>query len=235
MTPTLPLAFVAGVLSFLSPCVLPLVPSYLAYIGGSATQQDRWLTLRNSLFFILGFSLIFIGLGASASVLGSLLRSYRGWLNVAGGILIILFGLIMLGFFKLPLFYRDMRSQFKGDSKNPWGAVLLGMAFAAGWTPCIGPILGGILTLAGTSDTLSQGILLLAVYALGLGLPFFIAALAVEKFMTFLSGFRQYLPWVERIAGILLVIAGILMLTGLYTVLNGYLLRFVPDWLFNNL
>ena len=235
MTPTLPLAFVAGVLSFLSPCVLPLVPSYLAYIGGSAAQQDRWLTLRNSLFFILGFSLIFIGLGASASALGSLLRSYRGWLNIVGGILIILFGLIMLGFFKLPLFYRDTRTQFKGDSKNPWGAILLGMAFAAGWTPCIGPILGGILTLAGASSTLTQGILLLAVYALGLGLPFFMAAVAMEKFLTFLSRFRKHLPWVERIAGILLVIAGILMLTGLYTSLNSYLLRFVPDWLFNNL
>ncbi len=237
MTPTLPLAFVAGVLSFLSPCVLPLVPSYLAYISGSASQpdRDRFLTLRNSLLFILGFSLIFIALGASASVLGSLLRSYKGWLNIAGGILIIAFGLVMLGIFKLPFLYRDTRTQFKGDSKTPWGAVFLGMAFAAGWTPCIGPILGGILTLAGASDTLAQGILLLAMYALGLGLPFFIAALAIERFMAFSKIFRDYLPWVERIAGSLLIIAGILMLTGLYTSLNTYLIRFVPDWLFNNL
>jgi cytochrome c-type biogenesis protein len=235
MTPTLPLAFVAGVLSFLSPCVLPLVPSYLAYIGGSATGQDRWLTLRNSLLFILGFSLIFISLGAGASTLGNLLRSYRGWLTILGGILVVLFGLVMLGLFKLPWLYRDTRTQFKGNSKTPIGAVLLGMAFAAGWTPCIGPILGGILTVAGTSQTLSQGILLLAVYALGLGLPFFIAALAMERFISFSSRFRHYLPWVERIAGVLLIIAGILMLTGLYTSLNTFLLRFVPDWLFNSL
>jgi cytochrome c-type biogenesis protein len=235
MTPTLPLAFVAGVLSFLSPCVLPLVPSYLAYISGSASQHNRLLTLRNSLLFILGFSLIFIALGASASVLGNLLRSYKGWLTIAGGILIIAFGLVMLGIIKLPFLYRDTRTQFQGDSKTPWGAVLLGMAFAAGWTPCIGPILGGILTLAGTSDTLAQGILLLAIYALGLGLPFFIAALAMERFLRFSKSFRNYLPWVERIAGGLLIVAGILMLTGLYTSLNSYLIRLVPSWLFNNL
>jgi cytochrome c-type biogenesis protein len=235
VVPTLPLAFIAGVLSFLSPCVLPLVPSYLAYIGGSATQQDRWLTLRNSLLFILGFSLIFIAYGASASVLGSLLRSYRGWLTIAGGVLVILFGLVMLGIIKIPFLYRDTRTQFTGNSKTPWGAVLLGMAFAAGWTPCIGPILGGILTLAGTSDTLAQGIGLLAIYAMGLGLPFFIAAIAIEQFLNFSKGFRQYLPWVERIAGVLLLIAGVLMLTGLYTSLNSYLIKLVPDWLLNNL
>jgi cytochrome c-type biogenesis protein len=235
MTPSLPLAFIAGVLSFLSPCVLPLVPSYLAFIGGSATQQDRWLTLRNSLLFILGFSLIFIAYGASASVLGSVLRSYRGWLTTGGGVLIMLFGLVMLGLIKIPFLYRDTRAQFTGDSKTPWGAVLLGMAFAAGWTPCIGPILGGILTLAGTSDTLAQGIGLLAIYALGLGLPFFIAAMAVERFLDFSKGFRQYLPWVERVAGVLLLIAGVLMLTGLYTSLNSYLIKLVPDWLLNNL
>jgi cytochrome c-type biogenesis protein len=235
MTPSLPLAFIAGVLSFLSPCVLPLVPSYLAFIGGSATQQDRWLTLRNSLLFILGFSLIFIAYGASASVLGSVLRSYRGWLTTGGGVLIMLFGLVMLGLIKIPFLYRDTRAQFTGDSKTPWGAVLLGMAFAAGWTPCIGPILGGILTLAGTSDTLAQGIGLLAIYALGLGLPFFIAAMAVERFLDFSKGFRQYLPWVERVAGVLLLIAGVLMLTGLYTSLNSYLIKLVPDWLLDNL
>jgi cytochrome c-type biogenesis protein len=235
MTPTVPLAFVAGVLSFLSPCVLPLVPSYLAYIGGTASQQNRFLTMRNSLFFILGFSLIFIALGASASALGTLLRSYRSWLNIAGGILVILFGLVMLGLFKLPFLYRDTRTQFTGDSKTPWGAVLLGMAFAAGWTPCIGPILGGILTLAGTSSTLAQGVLLLGSYSLGLGLPFFLAALVMERFIRFSSKFRRYLPWVERSAGVLLLLAGVLMLTGMYTTLNTYLIRLVPEWLINRL
>ena len=215
MTPTVSLAFVAGILSFLSPCVLPLVPSYLAYVGGSsAAEQKRAVTLLNSLLFILGFSLVFIALGASASALGSLLRDLRGPMMLVGGILVILFGLMMLGVIKLPFLYRDTRMTFKGDSTTTWGAVLLGMAFAAGWTPCIGPVLGGILTLAGASGTLSQGVLLLASYALGLAVPFFLAALALESFLKFSTAFRQYLPWVERAAGGLLVIAGLLMVSG---------------------
>lgn len=236
MTPTVSLAFAAGILSFLSPCVLPLVPSYLAYVGGSsAGEQKRAVTLRNSLLFILGFSLIFIALGASASALGSLLRDVRGPMMIVGGVLIIVFGLIMLGVFKLPFLYRDTRITFKGDSTTTWGAVLLGMAFAAGWTPCIGPVLGGILTLAGASGTLSQGVLLLTSYALGLAVPFFLAALALESFLKFSTAFRQYLPWVERVAGGLLVVAGILMVTGTYTTLNTYLIRFTPEWLYSRL
>lgn len=239
MTPTLPLAFVAGVLSFLSPCVLPLVPSYLAYVGGSSSTQDklrqRRLTLRNSLLFILGFSLVFMMLGASASVLGALLRDYRAVLITVGGVLIIFFGLVMLGLFRLPWFYRDTRKQFRGDSSTPVGAVLLGMAFAAGWTPCIGPVLGGILTLAGASGTLVQGVTLLAIYALGLAVPFFLAALALDSFLAFSQRFRRFLPWVERVAGVILVIAGVLMLTGAYTQLNSYLIQFTPDWLWERL
>ena len=239
MTPTLPLAFMAGVLSFLSPCVLPLVPSYLAYVGGSAAggaqTQARRLALRNSLLFILGFSLVFVALGASASLIGSLLFAYREPLIRAGGVLIVLFGLIMLGVFRLPLFQREARLRFGGDSRTPWGAVLLGMAFAVGWTPCIGPVLGGILTLAASSGTLSSGTLLLASYALGLALPFFLAALALESFLKFSASFRRYLPWVERVAGTLLVAAGLLMLTGRYTALNQQLLRLTPEWLFSRL
>ena len=234
-SPTLPLAFVAGVLSFLSPCVLPLVPSYLAYIGGSSAQTQRAKTLRNSLLFILGFSLVFTSLGASASLLGSVLRSFRGPMMSVGGVLIIAFGLVMLGVFKLPFMYRDTRQQFQGDSTTPWGAALLGMAFAAGWTPCIGPVLGAILSLAGASGTLSQGVLLLGIYALGLGVPFFLAAIALEAFLNFSAAFRRYLPWVERVSGALLVVAGVLMLSGTYTELNVYLIRFTPDWLFSRL
>lgn len=236
MTPTVSLAFVAGILSFLSPCVLPLVPSYLAYVGGSsASEQNRAVTLVNSLLFIVGFSLVFIALGASASALGSLLRDLRGPMMLGGGILVILFGLMMLGVIKLPFLYRDTRMTFRGDSTTTWGAVLLGMAFAAGWTPCIGPVLGGILTLAGASGTLSQGVLLLASYALGLAVPFFLAALALESFLKFSTAFRHYLPWVERAAGGLLVIAGLLMVSGLYTSFNTYLIRFTPEWLFSRL
>ena len=237
MTPTLPLAFVAGVLSFLSPCVLPLVPSYLAYVGGSTATGGarRALTLRNSLLFILGFSLVFIALGASASVLGGLLREHRRWLVVFGGVLVIFFGLVMLGAFKLPLLYRDARLRFGGDSSTPVGAVLLGMAFAAGWTPCIGPVLGGVLTLAGEVGTLGYGVVLLFCYALGLAVPFFLAALALERFLGFSKSFRRHLVWVERAAGGLLVVAGVLMLTGTYTTLNAYLIRFTPDWLISRI
>jgi cytochrome c-type biogenesis protein len=235
MTPTLPLAFIAGILSFLSPCVLPLVPSYLAYVGGSGASAAKSVAIRNSLFFILGFSLIFIGLGASASALGSFLREYRSQLMLVGGVIVVLFGLIMLGIFKLPFLYRDTRFQFKGDSSTPWGALLMGMAFAAGWTPCIGPMLGGILAQAGTSETLGQGVLLLMVYALGLGVPFFLAALVTDRFLKFSAHFRKYLPWVERSAGALLIIAGVMMLTGTYTTLNQYLQQITPEWLSSRL
>ncbi len=240
MTPTVPLAFVAGLLSFLSPCVLPLVPSYLAYVGGSsvggsALRRSRSFAIRNSLLFILGFSLVFVALGASASLLGALLFEHRETLVRLGGILVVLFGLVMLGVFRLPLLQREARLRFAGDSSTPWGALLLGMAFAVGWTPCIGPVLGGILTLAASSGTLREGALLLGSYALGLGLPFFLAALALESFLTFSASFRRYLPWVERASGGLLVAAGILMLTGRYTLLNQRLLELTPEWLLSRL
>lgn len=237
MTPTLPLAFFAGVLSFLSPCVLPLVPSYLAYVGGSSAggQASRSLLIRNSLFFILGFSLIFIGLGASASLVGSLLQENRRAITLGGGVLIVSFGLVMLGVIKLPFLYRDTRQQFSGDTSTPVGAVLLGMAFAAGWTPCIGPVLGGVLTLAGASGTLGFGVVLLASYALGLAVPFLLSALALGSFNRFSSRFRHLLPWVERVSGGILVVAGIMLLTGTYTELNTYLIRFTPEWLWSRL
>lgn len=236
MTPTLTLAFAAGLLSFLSPCVLPLVPSYLAYVGGDAAgARSRRRALRSSLLFILGFSLVFVALGASASLVGALLRAYREPLIVVGGVLVLLFGLVMLGVVRLPFLFRDARARFRGDSSTPWGAVLLGMAFAAGWTPCIGPVLGSILTLAGATGTLSQGVLLLASYALGLALPFFLAALALESFLRFSAAFRRHLPLVERVAGGLLVAAGLLMVSGTYTRLNSYLIRFTPQWLLERL
>ena len=234
MTPTLPLAFIAGVLSFLSPCVLPLVPTYLAYVGGS-TDARRAALVGKSLFFVAGFSLIFIALGASASALGSVLRSNRALFMGAGGVVVVLFGLVMLGVIRIPLLYRDSRMQYRGETRTPWGALLLGMAFAAGWTPCIGPILGSILTLAGASGTLMHGVGLLAVYALGLAVPFLAAALALEPFLRVSKGLRRYLPWIERGAGALLVVAGLLMLTGTYTVLNSFLIRVTPPWLISRL
>lgn len=234
MLPTVPLAFAAGLLSFLSPCVLPLVPSYLAFVGGNATAA-RNVRVRNALLFVLGFSLVFIALGASASLLGSLVRSYRGALTIGGGMLVIAFGLVLLGVIRVPWLYRDTRRQMTGDPSTPYGAVLLGMAFAAGWTPCIGPILGGILTLAGSTGTLSSGVTLLGVYSLGLAVPFLLAALAMDRFLHVSKSLRRYLPWIERGAGVLLIVAGVLMVTGTYTALNSYLIRFTPDWLYSRL
>ena len=238
MIPTLPLAFLAGLLSFLSPCVLPLVPSYLAYVGGGNVGEGagarRGTVLGSSLFFVLGFSLVFVGLGASASLIGGLLSAYRRELTILGGSLIIFFGVVMLGA-RLPLLQRDTRLRFSGETRTPVGAVLLGMAFAAGWTPCIGPVLGAALTLAGTSGQLGVGVSLLAVYALGLGVPFVLSAVMLTSFSRFSRRFRPYLPWVERVSGAVLVVAGVMLLTGTYTALNGTLIRYTPDWLWSRL
>lgn len=236
VTPTLGVAFIAGVLSFLSPCVLPLVPTYMAYIGGSGGAK-RALLLRNALLFILGFSLVFVAMGASASALGSLLREQRVLLMTVGGLLVIAFGLVMLGVIRIPLLYRDTRRPL-GEGHDPqtaWGAMALGSAFAFAWTPCIGPVLGAILALAGTSGTLASGVGLLAVYSLGLALPFLIAALALEPFLRASHRLRPYLPWFERGAGVLLIVVGVLMVTGYFAALNNLLIRFTPDWLFERI
>lgn len=233
MTPSVPIALAAGVLSFLSPCVLPLVPSYLAYLGGDADDRSR--VLRNSLLFVTGFSLIFIALGASASLVGSLLLENRAWLMRIGGLIVLLFGLMLFGVFRLPVLYRTAKPGYPQDGSTPIGALLMGMAFAIGWTPCIGPVLGAILTLAGASGTLVTGAGLLAVYALGLAIPFLLASLGLGAFTTFSSRFRRYLPWVERVSGGILVVAGLLMVTGYYTTLNAYMIRLTPEWLIQRL
>lgn len=244
MTPTLPLAFFAGVLSFLSPCVLPLVPSYLAYVGGSGAARP--VLLRNALLFVLGFSLVFVALGATASLLGSFLHGLRRTLfhagpflitpiTLVGGLLVIAMGLFMLGAIRLPWLQRDTRPLHRPAVRSPWSGVLLGMAFAAGWSPCIGPMLGAILGLAGVEGTLARGVLLLGAYALGLGLPFVLAALALEPFLAATRRFRAHARLVERIGGGLLVIAGLLVASGTYTVLNRLLIGVTPDWLLSRI
>src|SRR5215471_14338833 len=190
-------AFLAGVVSFLSPCVLPLVPGYVSLISGASVEelesQDRKLlrtVLVHSLMFILGFTLVFVVLGATATELGRLVTAYRKWLTWLAGAFIIGFGLHLTGILKIKALYMDKRLHSVGSGKSPIGAFVVGFAFAFGWTPCIGPILGTILTLAGNGKSLSKGILLLWIYSLGLAVPFLLTSLGIGRFMTFYGWFR---------------------------------------------
>ncbi len=230
----------AGALSFLSPCVLPLVPPYLCYMagvsvedfraGGTETAQagTRKLLVLTSLAFVLGFSTVFIALGAGASTIGRLLRVWQEPLAMAAGALIILMGLNFLGVIRIPLLSREARFQAEGKPANALAASVMGLAFAFGWTPCIGPVLGPILTLAGGRETVGEGALLLAAYSLGLGIPFLLAALFSDGFMRFLGRFRVHLGRVEKVIGGLLVVAGVLFLTGGVQTASYWLLETFP-------
>ncbi|MFU0505593.1 cytochrome c biogenesis CcdA family protein [Pseudaminobacter sp. NGMCC 1.201702] len=216
----------AGALSFLSPCVLPLVPPYLCYMAGVSVEDFRDGTTRaakvgtrnvlllTSLAFVLGFSTVFVALGAGASTIGRLLRVWQEPLAMAAGVLIILMGLNFLGILKIPLLAREARFQSQGKPASAVAAYVMGLAFAFGWTPCIGPVLGPILTLAGGRETVGEGAALLAAYSLGLGVPFMLAALFSNAFMGFLGRFRVHLGRVEKVIGGLLVLAGVFFLTG---------------------
>jgi cytochrome c-type biogenesis protein len=226
-------AFAAGLLSFLSPCVLPLVPSYIGFLTGITLPQvetRRRVALLHALLFVSGFSLIFVLLGASATALGRTLNYYQIWVQRAGGVLIILFGLICLGVVQSRLLTPERRFQLEHKTVGYVGSLLVGMAFAAGWTPCIGPVLGGILSLAATTADVQRGMLLLAVYSAGLALPFLIAALAVESFLAWFQRFRRFLPWVMRISGGMLVLVGLLLVTGEFTRLAGWLQGLTPEF-----
>jgi cytochrome c-type biogenesis protein len=227
-------AFAAGLLSFLSPCVLPLVPSYIGFLTGMTLPEmkgRRRAALLHAVLFVGGFSLVFILLGASATALGRALNYYQVWLQRIGGVLIILFGLLCLGAFRWGLLNQERRLHLDRKPVGYLGSALVGMAFAAGWTPCIGPVLGGILGLAATSAEVSRGMLLLAVYSAGLALPFLIAALAMDWFLDWFQRFRGFLPWVMRISGALLVLVGVLLVTGEFTRLAGWLQGLTPDFL----
>lgn len=227
-------AFVAGLLSFLSPCVLPLVPSYLGFITGMTLPEvtgRRRAALTHALLFVAGFSLIFVLLGASATALGRALNYYQVWIQRVGGVLIILFGLLCLGVFKVGLLTQERRVRLDRKPVGYLGSALVGMAFAAGWTPCIGPVLGGILGLAATSTDVTRGMQLLAAYSAGLALPFLIAAVAVESFLDWFQRFRRFLPWVMRVSGVMLIVVGVLLVTGEFTRLAGWLQGLTPDFL----
>ena len=227
-------AFAAGLLSFLSPCVLPLVPSYVGFLTGMSLPElgaRRRFALLHALCFVAGFSLIFVLLGASATALGRTLRFYQVWLTRAGGVLIIVFGLYCLGVLKVGVLQMERRIQLQDKPVGFLGSVLVGMAFGAGWTPCIGPILGAILSLATVEQDLARGMMLLGAYSAGLAVPFLLAALAVESFLEWFQRFRKYLPWVMRISGVLLIAVGVLMVTGEFTRLAGWLQALTPGFL----
>jgi cytochrome c-type biogenesis protein len=229
-------ALIAGLVSFLSPCVLPLVPPYLVFLAGTSIerladkepeQRVRRDTVAAALLFVLGFSTVFVALGASASVIGSLIRAYSGPLAIVAGVIIIIMGLHFLGITPIAWLHRQKRLEVS-KPVGLWGAYVIGLAFAFGWTPCIGPILAAILAVAASEQTVTKGAALLAVYSLGLGIPFIIAAFAIEPFAAFLARFKNYLHRVEQAMGALLVLTGIAFLTGSLNEVSVWLLQMFP-------
>ncbi len=230
----LAVAFFAGILSFLSPCVLPLVPSYVGFITGLSLEElgeRRWTAFKHATLFVSGFTLIFLALGATATQLGRFLNQYQVWLERFGGLLVIFFGLYMLGVIQMRSLAQERRFHIQDKPLGYLGSVLVGLAFGAGWTPCIGPILGAILTFTAAESSLGQGLGLLLAYSLGLALPFLVAALAVERFVEWFRKFQRYLPVVTRLSGAMLVIVGLLLVTGYFTLLATWLQGLTPDFL----
>jgi len=228
-------ALIAGLLSFLSPCVLPLVPPYLCYIAGLSLDQltegevaARRQVFLSALAFVLGFSTVFVTLGATASALGRLVASHLNTLAILAGIAIIIMGLHFLGVFRIGLLYREKRMEVRNRPAGLVGAYVIGLAFAIGWTPCIGPVLAAILLVAGSEETVSRGAILLAVYSLGLGIPFLATSLFAGAFIGLMKRFRAYIGAVEKTMGVLLVVTGILFMTGQITNFSFWLLSTFP-------
>jgi cytochrome c-type biogenesis protein len=230
-------ALVAGLLSFVSPCVLPLVPPYLCYIAGVSLDQltgnapegvARHRIALSAFTFVLGFSTIFVLLGATASAIGRLVASHLDILAFVAGAVIIVMGLHFLGVFKIHLMHRQARMEVRNHPAGPLGAYVVGLAFAIGWTPCIGPVLAAVLAVAGSEQTVARGAGLLAVYSLGLGLPFIAAGFFAGSFMHFMRRFRNHVGTVEKTMGALLVVTGILFITGHITTLSFWLLNTFP-------
>jgi len=233
---TIVAALTAGTLSFLSPCVLPLVPPYLVYLAGTSLERladaepaaaVKRDTIMASILFVAGFSTVFVAFGAGASVIGAVLRAYSDVLATVAGIAIIVMGLHFLGLTRIDLLMREKRAEM-ARPVGLWGAYAMGLAFAFGWTPCIGPILAAILAVAASEATIAKGAGLLAVYSLGLGIPFVVAAFAIEPFAAFLARFRAHLAAVERVMGGLLVLTGIAFLTGFISQASYWLLEAFP-------
>ncbi len=230
------MAFAAGLISFLSPCVLPLVPGYISFVSGVSFEQlrdnggspfmpgrQRSTTMLNSIFFVVGFSIIFVLLGASATWIGAFLASKMSLFSKLAGALIIFFGIYKMGFIRVRFFYREARFQLRDRKYGYAGAMIIGAAFAFGWTPCIGPILAGILAYAGTLGKVNQGVLLLLIYSLGLGIPFLLTALGVNQFCKFFNRIKKYMGALEVASGAIMVLFGILIFTNKLILLPGYL------------
>lgn len=231
-------AFVAGLLSFVSPCVLPLVPGYLSFVSGVTLDEMKSgeaLAIRrhvfvSSLAFVLGFSLVFIALGASASVVGQFLMTRLSLLGKIAGAVIVLFGLHVMGVLRIDWLYTDKRVRTERKPTGPFGATLVGIAFAFGWTPCIGPILAAILAVAAAQETIWKGVELLALYSLGLGVPFMFASVAVNRFLAGFARIRRFYHAIEVASGVLLVLIGVLIVTNRLTLIAQYLTPYLPSY-----
>lgn len=236
---TVPLAFVAGTLSFVSPCVLPLVPVYLGYLSGNTvieeSQPSRWHVFSHALFFVAGFTLVFTVLfGLPATLLGSALNHYSGWVAKVGGILVVIFGLHTLGIINVP--FLNMTKQWQKDHGMTPSYIrsgLIGIAFAAGWTPCIGPLLGAVMSMSMTQP--SRGVIYTLVYALGLAVPFLVTALLVSRATALLKRLNKRAHVVQRVSGGFLIAVGVLLLTGQFALLNTFFVQLTPDWLVSHL
>ncbi|MBP1806040.1 cytochrome c biogenesis CcdA family protein [Rubellimicrobium aerolatum] len=234
LIPAMLVALVAGLLSFLSPCVLPIVPPYLAYMGGvsvgemTEARAARGRALLAAVFFVLGLSTVFLLLGAAASTLGRALLQWQGWFVTGAGVVIMIFGAHFLGVLRIPFLAREARLDAGDRGGSAFGAYLLGLAFAFGWTPCLGPILGAILGLAATEADVARGMALLATYAMGLGIPFLLVAAFFPRLGGVMRAMRRHMERIERVSGLLLWTVGLLMVTGQFTAFSWWLLESFP-------
>ena len=232
MATTLPIAFLAGFISFLSPCVLPLIPGYISYISGTSfdklVEKKKNLIVIKTVFFTLGFSFVFIALGSTASFIGNFLLSNSEIFRIVAGIIIIFFSLQLLGIINFEFMNKDIRIFTNKYNHNLAFPLLVGVAFGFGWTPCIGPILGSILTLAAIEENLNKSILLLSFYSLGLAIPFIISGILIDKFLFFSKNFRKYTSTIIKVGGIILLLTGIAILTGQLQVLGFFILEYFP-------
>ncbi len=243
-TLSVPVAMLAGLLSFLSPCTLPLFPSYLSFVAGvsydeltgaATSARTRRAVLANSLFFIAGFTLAFVALGLPFSFLGQALGKHQRTIAQVGGTFIIVMGLSVAGWLRIPFLTQYWKVELKARPAGYLGTLVAGVTFAVGWTPCVGPILGSILTLAGTVGKASTGMIMLLAFSMGLAIPFFLSALALDRFLALFDRYKRLLPVVSTVSGLLMIAVGVLLVTDYFTILSRMALQLTPAWLYQYL